>query len=752
MPNVKYPQTNFSSGELSERAQGRTDITRYANAAKILENVISRSLGSADKRPGLGYLCELKDMTKHARLVPYVKNRDLAYMLEMGDGYIRVHKTDGTTVMNGLTPYEIASPYDEDETQEFDLAQGEEAAFLFHEGVYPQRLRRFGDARWDVSSAPFTTTPFAELGDYPNATITLSANTVGTGRTATASASVFMASDVGRAILCDAGVAVITAYTSATAVTVEIKSVFDANPIPAGWNLDASPQATLTPSAKDPIGASITLTLGSDGWRSSAVGAFVRANGGLVQITSVSSATSASAKIIKELTSITAVPALAWTLESAVWGGVNGYPRTGTFSDQRLVAAGSPGKPQTIWGSRSGEPLDFTLGTNDDDAYSFTIGSSNDDVVSPIGYLASDTYLLALTYGGEFSLRGSNEKPVTPTNVRLKPESPYGCKNIPPIKVGKETLFAQRAGKKLRATKYAFSDDGYDADDLTTLGEHLTKVGIAGYCYQQEPEPIVWVWLQNGGLVSVTLDRKLDVVAWNRHRIDGAVEWVSTVPAGDRDQVWMIVRRKLGDDSIVRYIERFEPDWYPIYGTTEPDADTFPPEDSPFNWGYQLDCAVTMDDVAGKATWDSLDHLEGRTVGCIADGVWMGTFPVEDGEITLPRAANRVLIGLVFLPRIQLLSPEIQLGMTSFGSAMSTSGVWVHVLNTIGLTVNGEEILPGRINGPGQFNKPSEPFTGRKKCSQTGWTKDGTSEPIISQQVPLPFSLLSVTREITANA
>lgn len=752
MPQVKVLQSNFSSGELSQKAQGRVDIARYPNAVERAENVISRTLGSADKRPGSQYLYPLKDMTKRARLVPYVVSKDQSFMLEMGDGYMRVYKADGTRVETTPgTAYEIATPYDQTQNREFDFTQAEDAMYLFHSDKYPNRLRRFTDNSWDLSNAPFTTTPFAEQGLYPAVSLTLSSVAVGVGVSATASAGVFMASDVGRAILAGPGVGVITAVGSSTAATIEIKVAFSSTSVASGtWNLDSSPQATLTPGAKDPVGASVSLTLSADGWRAAEdVGKFIKGNGGLVQITAVSSPTVATGKIIKVLTSTVAIPALAWTLESTVWTATDGYPRTGTMHEQRLVTAGTKKKPQTMWGSKSGEPLDFTLGTNDDDAYAYTIGTSNKNQVNPVRYIVSSSNLVLLTYGGEYSARGGTDKPITPTNIKIKPETPHGCKDVPPIVVGKEVLFSQRAGRKLRATRFDYTEDGYKSPDLTTLGEHLTEGRIAGACFQQEPDPIIWVWLENGKLISLTLDRDLDVIAWNSHRIDGAVEWVASMPAGDSEQVWMIIRRKKGDGSIVRYIERLQPDWYPIYGTAMPAPDDFPPGESPDNWGYQLDCAISMDDPAGKAVWTGLGHLEGRVVHCIADGAHLGDFTVTSGQITLPRDAKRVLIGLLFLPYIKLLTPEVQFNGTSQGSPMSTSELWIHVYKSTAVTVNGELVITGRKNGPAQLDFPPQLFTGRESVSMLGWERDGTSGPEISQEAPFPFSLLSVIRRVT---
>ncbi len=756
MPKVKVLQSNFSAGELAPQAYGRVDIARYPNAAKRLVNVISRTLGGAVKRPGSQFIAATKDSAKRSRLIPYIINRNQAYMLEVGDLYLRVFKTDGTQIASGGSPYEISTPYTEAYVSALDYSQGEDTMYLFHSSVYPKRLRTFGDAKWDCSDAPFTTTPFAELGDYPAANLTLSANTVGTGRTMTADSAVFLASDVGRAILWNAGIFVITAFTDTQHVTGEVKVVFDSTAIPSGsWNLDSSPQTTLTPEdlsadgKPDPVGSSIKLTLSANGWRASDVGKFVRLNSGLVKITEYTSALEVTSTIIKELTSTVAVPAMAWTLESSMWNAANGYPRTGTMHQQRLIVGGTTKNPQTIAGSRTGEPLDFTKGTNDDDAFVFTIETTQEKA-GPINFISSSRDLQVFTDGGEFSIRAGVEKPLTPTNVQCKPESGHGSSGVKPVKVGKETLFAQRAGRKLRAFGYHYDEDGYKSPDLTTLSEHITETGVASMAFQQEPEPVVWVALNNGRLISLTLDRDLDVIAWDRHETDGAVESVATVPAGDTEQVWMIVRRKLGNGSIVRYVERLQSSWYPIYGTGSPNYDAYPVADEPFNWGFTLDSAVTGDDAAGKTTWTGLGHLEGKTVRCLADGIDMGEFSVTSGQIVLPRTAKRVLIGLWFAPRIELLRPEIQAGSgTTQADAISTNEFTIRVFNTLGAVINDEEVIPGRITGPAQLDQPPELFSGDKRGSTIGWNAE--TEVSITQAAPYPFHLLAIIRSVTVN-
>lgn len=756
MPKVKTIQTNFSAGVLSPRAYGRVDIARYPNAIKSGINVLVNTLGGAEKRPGTQYIAAAKNADKTARLIPYIIDRDTAYMMEVGESYIRFFDPDGAAVESGGSPYELTTSYTEAQVGELDYAQAEQAMYLFHGSVYPARLRRFAATNWNIGNIPFDPEPFDEIGMWPAVSITLSANTVGAGRTATASGAVFLASDVGRAILQNGGVAVITVVTDSTHATVTINSVFDSGTLSSGaWNMDSSPQTTLTPedlgadNAPDPVGSEIDLVLSANGWRSGDVGKFVRINGGLVEITAFTDALTVTGTIVREMTAPIAAPASAWTLNSSIWNATDGYPRTGTRHEQRLVAGGNAARPQTFCGSVTGNDFNFTIGTNDDDAFAFTI-AGEDSQVNRLHYLVSGRDLMAMTYGGEYSIRGGLEKPITPTNISIRPQSSEGSDGtVRPVTVGKETLFAQRARRKLLAFGFHIDVDAYKAIDLTTLSEHLTKTGIIATAFQREPFPVVWVVLTNGRLLSLTLDRELDVVAWTQHEMLGAVESVAVMPGGDADQVWLIVRRSV-DGGTVRYVERLQPEWFPVYGTAIPDYDAYPVEDEPYSWGYMLDCAISQDSAGGTDTWANLDHLEGETVRCIADGLDMGEFTVASGEITLSRDANRTLIGLMVTPTVELLRPEIPVAGTSQSSAISTNEVTVRLRETIGATINGQAVALGRYYAPDQLDSAPETFSGDVRVSTLGWDR-GKDAITISQEAPFPWTVLAVIRSVTVN-
>lgn len=161
---VSYNQTNFTTGEISPRLYGRTDIPQYGNAAKALLNAYPVIHGGCKRRPGTRFAKATKFGSDGARLIPFVVSRDASYMLEVGTNYVRIHKAGGA-----YTGTELVSPYGVGTLADMDYVQGESTMFVSHPTVPIQRLRRFSDTNWDLSAAPFLVTPFSEQGQIGRA-------------------------------------------------------------------------------------------------------------------------------------------------------------------------------------------------------------------------------------------------------------------------------------------------------------------------------------------------------------------------------------------------------------------------------------------------------------------------------------------------------------------------------------------------------------------------------------------------------
>jgi len=719
-----------------------------------------------------------------------------------------VNSAGYTTYASGGTVaeiYEIASPWDDTELDDLHYVQGADTMFLSHTSYPMRKLVRYGNTNWKLSTVTWEVPPNDEIGERPTTTLSLSA-TSGAAVTATAGAASFEASDVGRYLESGAGRGQITGYTSSTVVTVNIAAAdafASTGPIASGsWKITESPKTTCTPSAKDPEGASVTLTLGAAGWKNLAanvhVGSYVEINGGLVEITGYTSTTIVSGTIRTVLAATTAAPSGSWALRQVQWNSIDGYPRAVTLYEQRLVAGGSPGYPNEVWGSRSGEYFNFADGVDDSDGFAFALAS---DQVNPIEHLASTRILLPLTYGGEFSMAGGVEKPITPTNVQARLQTVYGCDVARPVRVANEIIFVQRGGKKIRALGYRVESDAFNAPDVSILSEHITGDGILELAFQQEPDQVVWMVRADGYLVSMSIDRDQDVVGFARHNTDGVFESVAVMPYNDADQLWAVVVRTINGET-VRYIEHIEDGCQTdacITGDVTESAVTsatwsagvvtvtqtghgystgntirlsdFAP--AAYNGEWEITNtgtntytfalaadpgATTVVGTAAKATtaWSGLMHLEGETVDIVADGNVSAQKTVSAGAVTLSRAAYSVEIGLHYDSVIETLPPELGTGQgTAQGNAISIHEIIVRFHETKGGTVNGQPI-PTRSFGSGPvLDQPVPEFTGDKRIENLGWGRAGGGDSdgsvTITQDQPLPMQVLAVITRLTVN-
>ncbi|EPR7110027.1 hypothetical protein ACU79Q_000941 [Klebsiella pneumoniae] len=655
-------KTNFTAGEISPRLMGRVDIARYANGAKIIENAVCVVQGGVVRRPGTRFAAAAKYGDRTARLIPYVFNRSQAYMLEFGDGYLRIYQNGRQLVNDDNTPYEIASPYTVDMLSEVNYVQGADTMFLVHQSVPPHRLQRKGQTDWVLESAPFIVEPFDEIRDTPE-------------KWCKPSVKEFVGSEI-----------------------------------------------TLTLSDAEPADDDDSPTFTGTGWVAEDVGSYVRINSGLVLIKSITSAQIAVGTIRTDLSATQAASPGAWTREDTVWTEEFGYPGAVTLYQQRLVLAGSPQYPQTIWWSETGVYLSFELGTDDDDAISFTLSS---DQLNPIVHLAQMNTLIALTYGGEFTITAGSDAAITPTNISVKNPSPYGCNSIRPVRVGTEIMFIQRAGKKLYAVAYdPDSYVSYSANDLTVLAEHITAGGVLDMAYQQQPDAFVWLIRADGVLVTMGIDRAQDVVAWSRQITDGVFESVASIPSESDDVIYVLVRREVNGQT-VRYVEVF---------------------DSTLN----TDSAVTGSSSEGATTWTGLSHLNGKTVDVVADGSVMPQATVTGGQITLSRKAKKIEVGLHYETTIQTLTPEISTTEgTTQNARKRTSEVTLRFMETTGAECNGQ-VIPFRTFAPKILNQPAPLFTGDHYFGKLGWER-GEDTLIIQQRQPLPFHLLAIIFTFSSN-
>jgi hypothetical protein len=718
VPKVQVSTTNFSAGEFSPELEGRADIEKFNSSVKLAKNVVVLKQGGATGRPAMQFLGAVKDNNYSTRVVPFIYNRSDSYILEFGNLYMRVWK-NGARVGS----YELTTPLTALEVANMDFSQGGDSMIITVGTRHPQRLRRFADDQWEISDAPFVPPALGEIGERPAVALTLSASTIGAGRTATAASAAFLASDVGRTISSGVGTALITAYTDTQNVTITIQTAFPSTSLASeAWVIGESPMTTLTPSADSPVGAACTLTLSAAGWRAGDASGYVEVNGGLVKVTQFTSDTVLQGTIVRELTSVTGAVGDSWALLLPLWNAFDGYPETCTFYQQRLWFGNTARYPQSIWGSRSALYFDFTPGTLDDSA---VYKSAASDEINPIQFLCSGKSLVMLGYGAEFEGKGGIEKPVTQLNMQINVESEWGAAAVRPVTVGKEIIFAERTATALRSL-FPAQVDGYESMDVSVYSEHLLRAGVKFITFEKRPYSVLWVGTNDGKLHAFTYNREQNTLAWCSGETDGEVEWGATVPEGAGDRTYISVRRVVGS-NYVRFIERL-------------------------NWDIERGRFDSMIESTGGGNVWACAHLIGRTVDVVADGVYLGPHVVNGaGNVVLSRDASTVARGLPVESKLTLRAPEVGTGSgTSQGQAQSTNRVWVRLLRSVGLKVNGTAV-PFRRLGASVLDQQVAEFTGLKEITTGGWAK-GESDLDLVQDQGMPWTVLAVIRSFTVNS
>ena len=740
--------SNFTAGELSPRLDGRTDIQKYFNGCKTLENFVVHPHGGASRRPGTIFVREVKNSAHNVRLIPFEFNVEQAYILEFGDQYFRIHKDGGTVVSSG-SPVEVTTPYLHTELADIKFTQSADVMYIVHPNHAPRKITRTSHTAWTITAVDFQRGPFQDA-NLTSTTLTANGRT-GTV-TITASASTFASTDVGRLVKLHHGFAKVASFSSATSVTAAVQETADGRaelaPSYTATTLsfhEGDPSATgLEHNDRIQDSAGNFLTQGfAVGMKISVSGAGTSNNNEsgaiIVQITQDTMLLSPSADLTDEAagSSVTISGDLVADSGFALgaFSATTGFPAAVTFYEQRLVFASTTEQPQTIFFSVGGSFEDFTDGVGPADALTYTLGSNQ---VNVIRYLQAGRVLLVGTSGGEFVVTSSEDAPLSPTNAVVKRQATYGSANIQPVQVANVTLFVQRARRKLRELVFDLNTDSYQAPDMTLLAEHITTSGIKAMALQQEPDNVVWCVLENGKFVGMTYRREENVIAWHEHLIGGSfgsdsfahVESVATIPGAlDEDQTYLIVKRTIGE-ATKRYIEYFN---FFDFGDNILDA-------------YFVDSGLTYSGSAAT-TISGLDHLEGQTVRIVANGATHPDKVVSSGSISLDFSATNVHIGLGYSSTLQTM--RIDAGGTEGTSQAKTKrihDVTLRLFRTVGVEVGSSTSELDRIpfrSSADAMDSALALFTGDKEVEfRGGFDTDGFI--VVRQSQAMPMTILSI--------
>jgi hypothetical protein len=485
---------------------GRIDLTRFQTGLATCRNFITLPHGPAANRPGFEFVREVKNSARKTRLIPFAFNTEQTFAIEFGHLYVRFHTMGATLVDGSSNPYEVVTPYTEDQIFDIHYVQSADVLTLVHPEHAPRELRRLGALNWQLSTITFVPTISAP-----------------TGVTATAVAGTGTANNT-------------TDYYVVTALKQD--------------GLEESVASSAASASND-----LSLQGARNDITWSAVSGAIRYNvykedNGLYGYIGQASGTSFSdVNIVADVTQTP--PTISDPFNSA-----GNYPSAVSYYEQRRVFGGTLNRPQNLWMTRTGteSSMASSIPTRDDDSLAFRIAARE---ANTIRHIVPLTQLVVLTSSAEWRVSGGNTDAITPTSVSVRPQSYIGANNVQPLVVSNLMLYAQARGGRVREMSYNWQAQGYLSNDISLLAPHLFDYQtIKDMAFVRSPYPIAWCVSSSGKLLGLSYVPEQEVAGWHQHdTINGVFESVCSVAEDNEDALYAIVQRTV-NGSQKRYVER----------------------------------------------------------------------------------------------------------------------------------------------------------------------------------------------------
>lgn len=510
-------QQAFNGGEVSQLVSARIEQPRFQAGCKTMLNCYPMAQGPATRRPGFRYLGEVKEADKPVRLFPFVFSAEQARVLEFGVGYVRFWTSTGYVVYEGK-PYEVATPYTENDIPTVDIAQSADVIYIASENHPPRKLSRYGDTAWRLEEITFA--PSIEAP----ASLSLSA-------TGSEPAS-------GK----------ITYYYRVTAVDKDTG--------------DESYPSEIKSITTDALSQTWYVKLTAGKVDNAVEYRFYKLRGGTYGFIG------RSADGVFEDRNIQADTADGPPVEKEPFKEEGNYPRRVFLWQQRLGWASSNKHPLTIWMSRTAnyENLSAASPPKDDDGIEVTLASESQD---RIAWLMGENSLLMGTTGAEYTITGTDgSSALTPTSFSFSRQSNFGSEEIGAIFAAGKVLYAQRTTSEVREFGYNYEQDRYISPSMLILAAHLIENNKIVEWEWQQSESLLWCVMEDGTLIACTYMMEHEVIGWHKHTTDGKVLHACCIPGERKDLLFAVIEREISGVK-KKYIEMLSP---PFVGSNLKDA------------------------------------------------------------------------------------------------------------------------------------------------------------------------------------
>lgn len=670
--------TGFMAGELDPHLDGRIDTDQYQYGLSLCENFVAINEGPLVKRQGFERVAAADDTA--AWLTGFRPSITQEYVLEWGEEKLRFFTNEVQIESAPDTPYEIATPYSALEVPYLSQQQSFDRLYCDHGSHPPSAVRRDSPSTFTFETITNENGPFLDQNTDEARTLTVSATT-GSGITVSGNAG-FVAGHVGALLRIEAkDFADITQWEGGmkdVAIGDKVRNrgkVYQA--ASAGTTGSVEPEHTEGTywdgqnekdllNDKGPYGVKWT---------------YLHDKFGVVQITAVASTSSATADVVRRLPdSLTTVASFRWAHQA--FSEAEGWPSLVTIAFGRLMhitaldvfgsVVGDYGGGRVNWSEFSDAGL-----ITPDLAFRRTVGFVDQPV-----WVTNDRTLLIGTPSSEVAIGPQNAgEAFSGTNIKLEPQSSYGSDQVFPVKLGTETLFVERGGRRVRSADYDFGRDRYDAPDLNASSREITRSGVIQLARQRTPHAFAFGVRADGQIIAHAKTRA-EIKGWSRFVLGGDARALSGVcivnSDGRTEDLWLLVEREDGSEATVKEIWR-QTAWREL-GTAVEES-------------FYVDGGTRIEATGGQNVFTGFDHFADQDVAVLAGGTVIPNITVAgDGSVTLPAnavpsEAYTLIVGLGYTARARSMRPELRDGRGSIaGLLQRAKKVIARVIETLGLS------------------------------------------------------------------
>lgn len=780
---TRSAQYGFSGGEIAPQLHGRTDLDKYALSLRVAKNVLISRPGSIYNRAGTEFIGEVRDSADTTRLLPFQFNVTQAYVIEVGDEVWRPIKDGGQVLEAAVSVSAISS------ATTAVVATTTAHGFSNGDKVFPAAIggmtQLLDNRVFTVAGATASSFSLVDMwGDYVNST-GYSAYT--SGGTFSRLYQLAMPYDQTHVMALDYAQTADTMYVAHTAyatrkITRTAHSAWSISTITWGPTLSAPGSVaasvgsgTATTTLYSYKVASFSSETGEESLPSAVASCSndLTVAGSKNVVTWASNSSSTRYIIYKEdggaYGYIGGVehPATSFTDQNILpdlgdapqatrdpFTASSAYPGVCSFHGGRLVLACTVDEPGGVWMSQATryENLNVATPAKADDAVSFVLAPG----VNAVRSIVSVGKMAMFTSEREFTADGGGvQEAITPASLNVRKWTRRGSAQLKALEVGDIALYIQRQGARVLAYGYSFEKDGFRSNDLTLLAPHLFRGHtIVDWCYQQDPDSIVWCVRDDGVILALTFIEEQNVFAWTANYLGGTAgagwgvaESCCAIEGEEQDDVYFVVKRTINGQT-KRYIEKLVKRW---------DGDSEDIAAARF-----LDSHIVYTNTASTSVIPNLWHLEGQSVSALVDGGVQGPFTVTNGAITLSVAMagtnadanSQAVVGLAYesdvvdLP----LSMQTQSGAPQ-GRRKSANAVVLRCLHSRGFKYGSytsqDRLTLIKPSAVSTWSDAETPFSGdtNRLVIDGDWNEDASV--LIRQSQPLPMEILMIARDVT---